>query len=178
MHTPNKTPSQSLRALARSTGLDGIAEGMARIADDVEHLEARLAIACASLQRLRVDAVNARLEACEAHFTRREETQRADAAVMMLGALTQEFERRQRAPRLVPVIIRHEVPRDVFEDFTRFNFLMHDHEDSETREKCRRLMSRLPTMTLSAARADIDGLMKDNPPPTPGRTMKAEPATA
>lgn len=47
-------------------------------------------------------------------------------------------------------------------DATRFRWLTEDHDDSETRAKCRELLGRLGVMGRGAARADIDSAMADD----------------
>ena len=49
-------------------------------------------------------------------------------------------------------------------DAERFHFLQEDHAKKETRQKVRELFNRLPVMSLSAARAEIDAAMQEDKP--------------
>ena len=46
------------------------------------------------------------------------------------------------------------------EDSTRLRWLLEDHSDFETRERCRKVLARMPVMSYSAATAAIDAAMK------------------
>jgi hypothetical protein len=46
-------------------------------------------------------------------------------------------------------------------DAARFRWLTEDHADAETREHCRELLLRMPSMTYSAASRDIDAAMRE-----------------
>ena len=45
-------------------------------------------------------------------------------------------------------------------DAERFRFMLDDHAEKTTRQRVRELFERLPVMSLSAARAAIDDLLK------------------
>lgn len=68
-------------------------------------------------------------------------------------------------PRLTPEYIdsviaeEHYFTPEAVLDAARFDWLLYDHDDPQHKQACLDLWQRLPTMSLSAARRDIDTLM-------------------